>query len=80
MVKHGYQMVRYADDFVILTESEAQAQQALELIRQWMQAAQLRLHPEKTRIVDTRQAGGFDSWVTTSNGARNGRARRAYAT
>jgi RNA-directed DNA polymerase len=60
MIKHGYQMVRYADDFVILTESEAQAQQALEAIRQWMQAAQLQLHPEKTRIVDARQAGGFD--------------------
>jgi RNA-directed DNA polymerase len=60
MVKHGYQMVRYADDFVILTDSEQQAQRALELIKEWMQAAQLQLHPEKTRVVDATQPGGFD--------------------
>lgn len=56
----GLEMVRYADDFVILCRSEAEAQQALELVRQWVEANGLTLHPEKTRIVDAGAQGGFD--------------------
>lgn len=56
----GTEMVRYADDFVILCRSEAEARQALEKVRQWTAEAGLRLHPDKTRIVDVRQPGGFD--------------------
>ena len=56
----GFEMVRYADDFVVLCRSEAEAHQALEMIRDWMETAELQLHPEKTRIVDTSQKGGFD--------------------
>ena len=58
--KAGLQMVRYADDFVVLCSTQAQAQRALELIRQWMQQAQLQLHPEKTKVIDATQNGGFD--------------------
>lgn len=60
MSEHGYEMIRYADDFVILCTDEQQAQRALETIRQWMEANQLQLHPEKTRLVDATQRGGFD--------------------
>ena len=60
MAEQGYEMVRYADDFVILCRDEAAAQQALAEVQQWTQHAGLRLHPVKTRIVDARQAGGFD--------------------
>lgn len=60
MAGQGWQMVRYADDFIILCESEAQAQAALQAIRQWVEPAGLTLHPTKTRIVDASQAGGFD--------------------
>jgi RNA-directed DNA polymerase len=60
MRQHGYEMVRYADDFIILCRSEAEAQRALEQVQQWTIAAGLTLHPEKTRIVDAEQAGGFD--------------------
>jgi len=60
LTKAGMQMVRYADDFVVLCPSQAQAQRALELIGQWMQKAQLQLHPQKTKIVDATQAGGFE--------------------
>jgi RNA-directed DNA polymerase len=60
LVNAGMEMVRYADDFVVLSRSEAEAQTALELISQWMQAAQLQLHPEKTKIVDATQPGGFE--------------------
>jgi RNA-directed DNA polymerase len=60
MAGKGWEMVRYADDFIILCESQEQAQQALQEVRQWVEQAGLTLHPVKTRIVDTRQAGGFD--------------------
>jgi RNA-directed DNA polymerase len=56
----GLQMVRYADDFVILCRTEEEAKRALELIMRWMDQALLRLHPEKTKIVDATQKGGFD--------------------
>jgi RNA-directed DNA polymerase len=56
----GIEMVRYADDFVILCRHEADAAAALEQVQTWTAQAGLRLHPDKTRIVDARQAGGFD--------------------
>src|SRR6516162_11346003 len=56
----GLKMVRYADDFVVLSRTEKEAYRALELIRTWMEQAQLRLHPDKTKVVDTTQRGGFD--------------------
>jgi RNA-directed DNA polymerase len=60
LARKGLQMVRYADDFVILCRTEEEAKRALELIRRWMDQALLRLHPEKTKIVDATQKGGFD--------------------
>jgi RNA-directed DNA polymerase len=60
MAARGFEMVRYADDFVIMCRSEAEAQQALALVQQWTVGAGLTLHPEKTRIVDATQPGGFD--------------------
>ncbi len=60
MAGQGRQMVRYADDFVILCESQEEAQRALEAVSQWVGQAGLTLHPTKTRIVDTNQPGGFD--------------------
>jgi RNA-directed DNA polymerase len=56
----GYEMVRYADDFVILCRTAEEAQQALVLIQRWTTAAGLRLHPEKTHLVDMQHPGGFD--------------------
>jgi RNA-directed DNA polymerase len=56
----GYEMVRYADDFIILCGSEAEARAALAKVQEWTAKAGLRLHPEKTRIVDATQRGGFD--------------------
>jgi RNA-directed DNA polymerase len=56
----GLQMVRYADDFVILSRTEQEAQRALALISEWMQGAELKLHPQKTKIVDATQRGGFE--------------------
>jgi RNA-directed DNA polymerase len=60
MAQGGIQMVRYADDFVILCRSQEEAVAVLERVRQWAEQAGLRLHPVKTRIVDATQRGGFD--------------------
>lgn len=56
----GIEMVRYADDFVILCRREAEARQALALVQDWITGNGLSLHPEKTRIVDATKRGGFD--------------------
>jgi RNA-directed DNA polymerase len=56
----GYQLIRYADDFVILCRSLAEAERALADVRQLVEARGLTLHPSKTRLVDASQAGGFD--------------------
>jgi RNA-directed DNA polymerase len=60
MAHGGSQMVRYADDFVILCRSQEEAAVTLEQVRQWAEQAGLELHPVKTRIVDATQRGGFD--------------------
>jgi RNA-directed DNA polymerase len=60
MAQREIEMVRYADDFVILCRSQGEAERALEQVRQWTADAELQLHPVKTRIVDARQKGGFD--------------------
>lgn len=57
----GVEMVRYADDEVILCRDAESASAALELVRKWMDEAQLELHPEKTRIVEMIEPGShFD--------------------
>lgn len=54
MATEGFEMVRYADDFVVLCRSEAQAAQALAAIVAWTAQAGLTLHPDKTRLIDAR--------------------------
>lgn len=60
MAAAGYEMVRYADDFVILCRSQAEAEQVLQRVQNWTAQAGLGLHPDKTRIVEATQPGGFD--------------------
>jgi RNA-directed DNA polymerase len=60
MARQGWEMVRYADDFVVCARTEAEAQGALAQIAAWVQEAGLRLHPTKTRIVNAAVKGGFD--------------------
>lgn len=61
MAEHGYPMVRYADDFVILTRSQAEAEAALALVKAWVAMNGLILHPDKTRIANCRTKGnGFE--------------------
>jgi RNA-directed DNA polymerase len=59
MAQEGFEMIRYADDMVILCRTEEEARQALVRIQQWTTDAGLTLHPTKTRLVDARTEG-FD--------------------
>jgi len=59
MAARGFEMVRYADDFVILCRSGEEAETALASIQAWTAEAGLTLHPTKTKIVDA-QTEGFD--------------------
>jgi RNA-directed DNA polymerase len=56
MVGLGFEMVRYADDIVVLCRSQEEAEAALERLREWMEEEGLTLHPEKTRTVDMNKA------------------------
>ena len=59
MARQGWQMVRYADDLVVLCRTKAEAEQALAYLRQWAEQVGLTVHPTKTRIVNA-QSEGFD--------------------
>jgi RNA-directed DNA polymerase len=55
------ELVRYADDGVVLCRSAAQARTALAAVGEILTGLGLRLHPDKTRVVDLREGReGFD--------------------
>lgn len=62
LVRRGVgQLVRYADDFVILCKTREQAETALEVAGEILADLGLELHPDKTKVVDLRQGReGFD--------------------
>ena len=49
---HLGQLVRYADDFVILCRTRSQAEEALAKVREILGLLRLQLHPTKTRLVE----------------------------
>ena len=55
MAQQGFEMVRYADDFVIMCRSPEEAARALAMVQEWTASAGLTLHPNKTRIIDARE-------------------------
>jgi RNA-directed DNA polymerase len=59
MVQQGWEMVRYADDLVVLCRTKEEAEQALAYVRAWAEQAGLTVHPTKTRIVHA-PSEGFD--------------------
>ena len=54
----GYQLTRFADDWVITCKSAAEARAALDAARRILKQLGVELHPEKTRIVHVRY--GFE--------------------
>ena len=69
LAKGGWEIVRYADDFVVLCRTEAEAQAVLDYLRQWTSAAGLTLHPLKTRVVNA-SIEGFDFLGWTFRGGK----------
>ena len=58
MRRKGYQLTRYADDWVITCKSAGEARAAIAAARKVLQALGVELHPRKTRIVHA--ALGFE--------------------
>jgi RNA-directed DNA polymerase len=58
MRRKGYQLTRYADDWVITCKSAGEARAAIAAARKVLQALGVELHPQKTRIVHV--ALGFE--------------------
>jgi len=54
----GLRHVRYADDFVVLTRTREEAQEALDYVKQVLGTLQLSLHETKTRLSDFNE--GFE--------------------
>lgn len=59
MERRGWALVRYADDLVVLCRSQEEAQEVMNFLSGWTEAAGLTLHPTKTRIVNAIEEG-FD--------------------
>jgi Reverse transcriptase (RNA-dependent DNA polymerase) len=51
MVRRGYKLVRFADDFLILRKEQPKAEKALQLTEALLGELRLSLKPEKTRLV-----------------------------
>src|SRR5499427_3081454 len=54
----GYQLTRYADDWVVTCKSAAEARAAVDAARRILKQLGVELHPQKTRIVNVRY--GFE--------------------
>jgi RNA-directed DNA polymerase len=54
----GYQLTRFADDWVIACKSAAEARAAMDAVRRILKQLGVELHPQKTRIVHVRY--GFE--------------------
>jgi RNA-directed DNA polymerase len=59
MAARGFEMVRYADDFVVLCRTPQEAAEALAVVQGWTVQAELTLHPDKTRLAHAWN-DGFD--------------------
>ena len=79
MSAQGHAIVRYADDFVILCATEAEAHHALAQVQAWTAAHGLTLHPDKTHLGDCRQAGqGFEFLGYRFEGGRRFVRRKSF--
>lgn len=55
----GVRLVRFADDFILLTKTPTSAEKALAEMRTLLAAESLELHPEKTRLVSFEEGFRF---------------------
>jgi group II intron reverse transcriptase/maturase len=68
--KLGYRLVRYADDFVVLCKSKAQAEEAQTQVTRILSQLGLRLSVEKTRITTYGKGYSFLGFVISSRSKR----------
>ena len=50
IIAHGYQLVRYADDFLVFAQNQPQIQRAYQFVEKWLAELKLRYEPSKTRL------------------------------
>ena len=75
MAQRGFEMVRYADDLVILCRNPEAAAQALAELQAWTAEVGLSLHPTKTQVVDARESGFEFLGYRFENGTRRPRSK-----
>jgi group II intron reverse transcriptase/maturase len=66
----GYRFVRYADDFVVVTQTKQQAEEALALVKSVLQTLQLSLSEEKTKIRTHGKGYDFLGFTNSSRSCR----------
>ncbi|MBK5191330.1 MAG: group II intron reverse transcriptase/maturase [Methanosarcinales archaeon] len=59
MAELGYEVVRYADDFIVLCGSEEEARGALSQVKRVLRELELTLHSEKTSLKNIREGVDF---------------------
>ena len=64
--EHGHRFVRYADDFVVLCQSEAQVREAFDLVQQHLTSLGLTLSAEKTKMNKFREGFAFLGFAISS--------------
>lgn len=67
---HGYRFVRYADDFVVVTQTHAQAEEARILVEQTLAQLGLKLSAEKTQITTFGKGYSFLGFVLSRRSRR----------
>ena len=68
--QHGLRFVRYADDFVVVTPSQAQAEEARTQVEHVLGAMGLTLSPDKTQITTYGKGYSFLGFVISSRSKR----------
>jgi CRISP-associated protein Cas1 len=62
LIDGNFALIRYADDFIVLTKTLDQAEEALELTTEVLTSLELKLNPLKTRVVSFDQGFQFLGW------------------
>ena len=60
LANEGNEMIRYADDFVVMCDKEEQAKKVRDQIEEWCGRNKLKLHPEKTVVTEVTAKQGID--------------------
>ena len=75
-MSNHYQIIRYADDSVVLCKTVAEAEAALTALRETLSALKLELHPNKTRIVNMQGDGEQFEFLGYRFKSKDGKTKR----